>query len=81
MASKVPMAPKVPIAIKVPMAKKVSMATKFQWQPKVQIEQKVTNWFLAVLASYVIWACFDKIKLILDTLGLGKKPSWYYYYY
>ena len=28
-----------------------------KWQQKVQIEQKATNWSLAVLASYVIWAC------------------------
>ena len=64
------MATKVPMATKVLMATKVSMA-KFKWKQKVQIEQKVTNWTLAVLASYEIWACFW-----LECCNLTSFSSW-----
>ena len=32
--------------------------SKFQWQQKFQWQLKAQNVILAVLASYVIWACF-----------------------
>ena len=60
MATKVTISKKVPFATKVTMATKVTKTTvpihqKLQWQLKAQIPKNVT---LAVLASYIIWACY-----------------------
>ena len=59
-----------------PMATKFQLQPSTQWQQKVQIEQKVTNWFLVVLASYVIWACFMfDVNQVLSLQTYTKLPD------
>ena len=75
MATKVPMATKVSMATKVPVETKVSMATNGNKMFKLNKKQQT----LAVLASYVIWAClFQKSqKNKLPTRILGLKGTLY----
>ena len=54
----------VPVATKVPMAKKVPMPTK---------------WSLAVLASYEIWACFQKKVYLQGFWSKSVKCFWNQY--